>query len=283
MEKRKAAAIVLLMLCLLAVWAGVRYWDRKGTSGESFTITAFSIGKADSLLLQQGETAILVDTGEEDDGEFLRQELEKRGIERLDLLLVTHFDKDHVGSAAYLMDSMEVDTVMLPDYEGERPEYVSFCQRLAGHPDVRRVRAETPLSFGELGLRVYPAEDPESLMTEEEYDNDLSLVTAAEFGACRFLLTGDIEKARIKQMLTAETDWSCDWMKLPHHGRYQKALRELLERAAPRYAVVCCSEKNPMEEETGALLEELGISVWDTVEKNVVTQCTGQLIEVEFR
>lgn len=283
-DKKHLAGILGLVVLLLGFWMWGRGLSRSGSAEELFTITAFSVGKADALLLETGDTAILVDTGEEDDGSFILKELEKRGIRHLDMLLVTHFDKDHVGSAALIMEKVAVDMVLMPDYEGDRKEYSAFLESLEGHPDVRRVTEIVQFTDGALDWIVYPAEDPaEILSTEDEHDNDMSLVASVSYGECRFLLTGDIEKTRIAQMLATDVDWRHDWIKMPHHGRYQKALRELLEAVDPSWAVICCSEKKPAEEETLELLEERGISVWDTSERSVVTSCDGEHIAVDWK
>lgn len=278
-DKRSIAGILgaAALLLLFWVWAG----SLQKQETEYFTITAFSVGKADALLLLEGDTAVLVDTGEKDDGEEILRELQKRGIRRLELLLITHFDKDHVGSAAYLMEHLEVSRVMMPDYEGSRPEYTDFISLLEGHPDVQRPDAPVRFSTGALEWTVYPAEDPARIRkTDGEYDNNMSLVARVDYGECRFLLTGDIEEERIRQMLAGGTDWSCDWIKMPHHGRYSRAQRDLLDAARPSFAVICCSKKNPAEDQTLEMLEERGIVFSDTSETSVVTVCDGARIEI---
>lgn len=283
MNKRQVSAVFALMLALLGMMCGIRMFVTTGnTAGAHLEIRALSVGKADALLIREGDQVVLIDAGEEDDGARIVKELKDRGICRIDLFLVTHFDKDHVGGAAYVMEQMEVLSVLLPDYEGDRPEYRNFLKYLNGHPDVRRVTAPLELVRGKMQITVYPAEDPTEIRnTEEEYDNDLSLVTSISYGSRKFLFTGDIEKERIRQMLAADVDWRHDWIKMPHHGRYQKALEELLESVAPSEAVICCSEKNPAEEKTLKLLEERKIQVWDTAVRDVVTVCDGEYITVK--
>lgn len=107
-------------------------------------------------------------------------------------------------------------------------------------------------------------------------------MTSIRYRGKGFLLTGDIEKERIRQMLSGNVDWNHDWIKMPHHGRYQKALEDLLNAVSPEAAVICCSNKNPAEEKTLSLLEEKGIPVWDTRDRNVVTICDGEHITVKL-
>jgi len=283
LARRSFIGILGLILLVPGFWIWGKGFFLSSPAEEYFTITAFPIGKADALLLQEGRTAILVDTGEKEDGPFLLQELEKRGIGRLDLLMITHFDKDHVGSASFLMDNLNVEMVMMPDYEGDRTEYYAFLKSLEAHPDVRRIAETVQFSIGRLDWTVYPAEAPGLIQdTAEEYDNDMSLVADISYGMKSFLLTGDIEKKRIAQMLSSDVDWKHDWIKMPHHGRYQKVLDELMEQVEPSWAVICCSEKKPAEDKTLKLLEKRQISVWDTSKYSVVTMCDGETIEVRY-
>ena len=281
MHKKQYLGVIALILLLCAAWFFTQRLGSAGRIEDGFTITALPVGKADALILQEGETNILIDAGCRENGASIVEELRNRGIERLDLLLITHFDKDHVGSAAYIVEQMEVETVWMPDYEGDREEYAEFLTSLEGHPDTARLTKPVQKQLGELSVAVYPAEDPEEIQdTEDEYDNDMSLVASVTYGDCRFLFTGDIEKTRIGQMLAADVDWGHDWIKMPHHGRYQNALRDLVEAVRPSWAVICCSEDEPAEEKTLKLLAEENVSVWDTSDRAVVTGCDGSRISV---
>lgn len=281
MHKRQYLGAAALIVLLAALWLFIQGLSGGERLESGLTITALPVGKADALILQEGDTAVLIDTGYEDNGAYLLAELEKRGIESLDLLLVTHFDKDHVGSASYIVDQMEVDTVWMPDYEGDREEYARFLESLEGHPDAARLTEPVQRQFGELSVTVYPAENPEEIQdTDGEYDNDMSLVASVSYGERRFLFTGDIEKTRIRQMLASDVDWSHDWIKMPHHGRYQKALKELMDVVQPSWAVICCSEDEPAEDKTLELLKEKGIPFWDTADTAVVTGCDGSRISI---
>lgn len=272
MKKKQTVGIVLLLLLLVVFWIVIQTVRTKSAEEEEFVITAFPVGKADALLVQTDTYVMLVDTGEEEDGPYLLEELSARGIKEVDMLLITHFDKDHVGGAAYLMEHVDVKAVRMPDYQGERPEYLSFLETLLEHPDVERLSEIYQYTAGDLAYTIYPAEEPQKIQDrDKEYDNDMSLVTSLSYQGKRFLLTGDIEKERIEQMLASGVDWQHDWIKMPHHGRYQKALKALLEAVQPQMAVICCSKKEYAEDKTLKLLKENGIKMWDTSRGSVVT------------
>lgn len=288
MEKKRIIAVGILLAALVAVWLGIRQFagsDEK--KNPVFTITALPVGKADALILKTDDWAAMIDTGEERDGSYIRETLEAAGIDHLNLLLVTHFDKDHVGSAAELLGTVGADQVLMPDYEGTRPEYAAFLSALEEHPEteVQRITGtetlEIPAGSVNTSLTIYAADDPAEIRdTDGEYDNDMSLVANVTCGEKQFLFTGDIEKTRIRQMLESQVDWKADWIKMPHHGRYQKKVEKLLEAVNPFYAVICDGGDQLAEEETLDALKKRQIKAWETADGTVVTITDGKNIKV---
>ena len=288
MEKKRIIAVGILLAALIAVWLGIRQFAGSDEiKNPALTITALPVGKADALILKTDSWAAMIDTGEERDGSYIRETLEAAGIDHLNLLLVTHFDKDHVGSAAELLETVGADQVLMPDYEGTRPEYAAFLSALEAHPEteVQRITGtetlEIPAGSVNTSLTIYAADDPEEIQdTDGEYDNDMSLVAKVTCGEKKFLFTGDIEKTRIAQMLDSGDDWKADWIKMPHHGRYQKKVEKLLEAVNPFYAVICDGEDQPAEEETLDALKKRQIKEWETADGTVVTITDGKNIKV---
>ena len=84
----------------------------------------------------------------------------------------------------------------------------------------------------------------------------------------RFFFAGDIEKQRIADLLETGVA-SCDVLKVPHHGVYNKQLPALFAALGMKEAVITCSEKDPADEETLAALDALGCRVWQTVNGTV--------------
>lgn len=288
MEKKRIIAVGILLAALIAVWLGIRQFAGSDEiKNPALTITALPVGKADALILKTDSWAAMIDTGEERDGSYIRETLEAAGIDHLNLLLVTHFDKDHVGSAAELLETVGADQVLMPDYEGTRPEYAAFLSALEVHPEteVQRITGtetlEIPAGSVNTSLTIYAADDPAEIQdTDGEYDNDMSLVAKVTCGEKKFLFTGDIEKTRIAQMLDSGDDWKADWIKMPHHGRYQKKVEKLLEAVNPFYAVICDEEDQPAEEETLDALKKRQIKEWETADGTVVTITDGKNIKV---
>lgn len=277
----KKQILILLILCLLLTGCSGKITNNPLEEHSLLKITALNVGKADSILIWQDENTILIDTGEKEDGGKILEELSERKIDSLDYLIITHYDKDHVGSAAEILQNIPVGTVLCPDYEGTREEYFAFLQEAQNQKNLSYVTEITELDLGEMHMIIYPAENPKQYVeTDQEYDNDLSLVCSLNFEEKYFLFTGDIEKKRTNQILEEGLITECDWIKIPHHGNYRKSLKNLLEDIHPQYAVISTSIEEPPEEKMIKLLEDLSIEYKITYE-DVVTVCDGTKIWME--
>ena len=88
-------------------------------------VYCFSAGKADAMLLYTDNSAVLIDTGRKGFGKEILAYLEAEGISSLDKMIITHFDKDHVGGAAKLLHNIPIGEVLQSNYPKESEEYES--------------------------------------------------------------------------------------------------------------------------------------------------------------
>lgn len=242
-------------------------------------VRLLKVGKADAIVLQSGDKTMVIDTGEEEDGEELADFLKSREVPYVDTLIITHFDKDHVGGADALIDKMEIREVLIPDYQGSNTEYLDFIEAMEQKKIVPHKLTETvKFEFGEASVMVEP---PHSYIAEGsgEPDNNFSLITTVVHGDNRFLFMGDAEKHRIREWLSSMSSEGCDFLKMPHHGVYNKALKELLDAASPKYAAICSSKKNPAEIKTLELLREKNVQTFQTKDGDITVLSDGERLE----
>lgn len=283
MKKYRAVSAVGILLgiaaCVLIVTTGKTV---KGDGGlEPLKATLLKVGKADAIILQCQDHTMVMDAGEEEDGEEVIQFLNDQGISKVDILLITHFDQDHVGGADTLIETLPVGEVFLPDYEGNSTEYVDFIAALQ-EKEITPKRLREPVEFmlGEAQVLVEPPVSYETLVEGAEMDNNFSLITTIMHGENRLLFTGDAEKQRIREWIQGKTAVDCDFLKVPHHGVYNTALQELLDRTSPEYGVICSSNKNPADVQTLELLKGRNCSVFQTKDGNVTVISDGGCLEV---
>ncbi len=272
---------LLLLFCLLLL-PSAGSAESLPTEGEQLIITNLQVGKADAAVLQWGDHAGMIDAGSDQSFQVIQSFLEENGIHALDFLLLTHFDRDHVGSAPALIRSYPIAHIYLPDYESEKKFYTAVMQAVLGRDRVITVREAMDFTEGRFTMRIFPADNPAPLLkSSSNRDNNMSLISLVSFGECRFLFTGDIEKKRIRQILKSGDDLRADWIKYPHHGEYEEVQREFLERVNPASAVVSTSLDRPISDDLLMLLNELNIRLHSTVEGHVTTLCDGTHITVE--
>lgn len=240
------------------------------------TATLLRVGKADAIVLRCAGQILVIDTGEADDGPELLRCLDRLGAERVDVLILTHFDRDHIGGAARLCERMPIGRVLLPACAGSGEEYLAFVEA-AGAAGLSPERLSAPLSFsfGSCRVLVEPPGD-----CENRSDNNCSLIVAVEHGALRLVFAGDAEKQRIREYLAGDGALPCDFLKVPHHGVWNAALQELFSQLRPKVAVICDSDKNPAEEKTLAQLEKLGAAVYETRFGTVTVESDGRKLSV---
>jgi beta-lactamase superfamily II metal-dependent hydrolase len=279
---RKKQIIPVLLACIfLAALAVVLFKQPEKNTLEPLTCTFLKVGKADAMVLQTKGHTMVIDTGEEDDGQELADFLKNKNIALVDVLIITHYDKDHVGGADTLLAQIPVVRALVPDYEGSSTEYIDFMNALKSvgiTPE--RVSESLTFPFGEAVVTVDPPASYEIPAGAVEYDNNFSLVTTVTHGVNRLCFTGDIEKDRIQELLSEDHLSECIFLKVPHHGIYNTALEDLIRKLKPKYAVVCSSDKHPAENETLELLKRYGADVLETRYGNITLISDGQHLEL---
>ena len=279
--RRLLAFFLSLTLLLLAGCTAPEQTAAGAAEGvfEGLEVTVLDAGKADAILLTTPGSAVLIDCGEKGFGSEILEALAARGIERLDFLIVTHFDRDHVGGAAKVIDGIEIARVLqspLPKDSGEYRKYLRALEKVSLEPETPR---ET-LSFT-LGGVEYTVDPPQREHYERDESNNSSLIVTAVYGKTRLLFMGDAQTARICEYL-ASSPPRCDLIKLPHHGEKEKMLDALLASVKPEYAVITCSAAEPEAPSTAAALQAAGVESYLTRLGAVRIRSDGETLDVSY-
>lgn len=208
---------------------------------------AFSVGKADALLIRTADASVMIDTGEHGDGEKLAARLNELGVGKLDLLILTHFDKDHIGGADTIIREIPVDRIVLPSYDKESKQYTQLlAAMLQSDAEITYLTQDLSLTYGTMDLSVWPS--PVSF--DGKSDNEQSLITKILYEGKSYLFMGDAVDAELEKLIYGTRNLTCDVLKLPHHGVYDEHLFALMTAAMPSYVIICDSVKNPADAET---------------------------------
>ena len=219
-------------------------------------VRVLDVGQGDAILLQPRRAdPVLVDAGPP--GSDVPGRLRELGVERLAALVVTHADSDHAGGVEDVLARVEVETLAI----GARAPAIVRAAVAAG-TRVARVAAGSAIESGRLRLEVlWPARP---LLDEPRPDepNAASVVVKAEWGRFDLLLPGDGEAEAVPL-----DPGPVDVLKVAHHGSEDAGLDALLERTAPRLALISVGAGNPYGHPTRGTLETLadhGVAVLRT-------------------
>ena len=229
-------------------------------------VSFVDVGKGDCILVQAGESAALIDTGYDDTSGEVIAYLRSCGVERLDCLVITHYDKDHVGGLRAIGQAIPIDAVYLPNYTGADKPYRTVKKAVddLGLP-ARQVTAELVIPLGSAELSIFPSSVtfvPDA-NGDEGNDNDLSLVATLSAGSDSYLFAGDLEEEGIEAFLEAGHG-AFDVLKMPHHGEKSSNTDELLDDVKPQVVVITDGEDDPAEKKTLKLLKGMDVDVYRT-------------------
>ncbi|MDE6964134.1 MAG: MBL fold metallo-hydrolase [Lachnospiraceae bacterium] len=241
-------------------------------------VTFFNVGKGDAILIETGEHAVLIDSGYDDTAKIILNYMKGQDIRYLDYLILTHFDKDHVGGADWILRGVETGAVLQPDYESDGGQYLEYVETVAAKGYSPVLVTETmEFSLNNVEFLIYP---PQRESYEEE-DNDFSLVTSMTCGEVGVLFAGDCEKERLKELLRQEEfSLSHEVLKVPHHGRKNKNSEEFIKAVSPKAAVITGSKEKTADEEVLRALEEAGTEIYFTEDKTVTCLCDGESFQM---
>lgn len=244
------------------------------------SVTFLDAGKADAIVLHTNDSTVLIDTGLKRNGKELVELLNSQGIDTIDYLILTHFDKDHVGGAAKVIKKLKVNNIITSDYfkdSDEVNEYLEACDDASIIPQV--LENEISFTLDNVTYKVYP--HIASTYSEKESNNS-SLIISVEHGKNRMLFTGDANNLRIEEFITKqESNFKYQLLKVPYHGRYMECLSDFVNLIRPKYAVITSSEEDMEDKETVELLEAIGTEVLLTREGTIVAISDGKKLTIE--
>lgn len=230
------------------------------------------VGQGDATLITCGDHAMLIDTGDDSKGTAIQNYLQKQKITKLDYLVLTHPDADHIGGAPVVITKFEISKVFVSNFEKDNKTYQKLIQSL----DDKRIKPLTSTVNSEYTLG---SASITFLAPNKEYDNpnDASIALLVKNGARSFLFTGDAGEAAEADILKTKIDISADVYQVGHHGSKYSTSRALIKAINPSYAVISCAEGNTYghpHAETLNTLRAYGVKVYRTDEQGVIVATT---------
>lgn len=206
---------------------------------------------------------MLIDAGKNEKGTTVVEYIKNQGITKLNVLVGTHPDSDHIGGLDDVLKEIPVDTVYLPEASKETKTYREVEDALR--------QAEKEAQMPQIG-KEYQYDNNvmiRFLGPQRDYSgaNDNSLVVQLAYGKNRFLFMGDAEEKSENDILAKNFDLECDVLKVGHHGSYTATSDVFLQESNPVYAVISAGKDNSYghpHAEVLARLEDEDVQVYRT-------------------
>lgn len=236
-------ALVVVAVATVSVPAASEILPKSWPLGD-WSLVACDVGQGDAFVVQsEGRTAV-IDVGSDD--ELINSCLTELGVSKIDLLVLTHFDFDHVGGINGAISTRSVSTAIVSGFPDDRPATKEALDLLAKR-ETRLITAEPRIS-GTLGEFAWRVIAPTKEATEAKDSNDASVVMIFSCPDYDLLLLGDLGEAgqqRIKNSTTEILSRSDNplILKVSHHGSNDQS-PALHESLRPQLAVISVGEQN---------------------------------------
>ena len=278
---QREAAVGLLIFLNVLVWVAV--WERR--SSDILSVYFLDVGQGDAIFIDSPQHGrVLVDGGAN------RKVLSELGKilpfadKRIDVVVETHPDKDHIGGLPEVVRRYEVGAFIEPGVESDNTIDDELKKRVAENNIPRFLaRRGMIVNFGD-GARLqilFPNQDVSRWDT-----NDASIVAKLIYGDKSFLLTGDstIKTENILLKLD-QTVLDSDVLKAGHHGSRTSTSLTYADAVSPEYAVISAGKNNSYghpHQEVLDILNSVGAKIVSTAELGPIKfQTDGQTLELK--
>lgn len=270
-----------ILSCLLTAVLLTLFLSLPVRASDDLTIHFFNVGKGDCILIKQAEYNVMLDTGYEKTIDAVLEELQNSfGVGKFDCLILSHYDKDHVGGAGKLLTAIPVGEVYETDYDKKKSKHIDRYRKTLGelskNPVV--VRETTSFELGELKFTIYPPKPYEGMVS-----NDSSLILLLEFRGKRFLFLGDALDKRMETYLSEQFTGEVDFMKLPHHGFYltkSEPFKNLYYACKPKYGVITDAPKYDINNAPSLMFMLDDAPLYRLRNGAITITCDGEKIEI---
>jgi competence protein ComEC len=249
------------------------------------------VGQGDSILVTfpNGET-LLVDGGGRrnysENGEDLRPDtrtigeavvsevLWYKGYSRVDHILATHADADHIQGLNDVAKNFSVGNATFGRTPLKNENFATLAAVLTGrHVPIEVMSRGQDFDIG--GAHVDVLNPTATDDADAPSDNNHCLVLRITYGSRSFLLTGDIERQAEADMLSNDAVLSADVVKVPHHGSRTSSTAPFVAAAHPQYAVISVGRHSPFGHPHADVVER-----WQNEGARVLTTGKNGMISV---
>lgn len=232
---------------------------------------------ASQLIIAPNGSIMLIDGGNNDDEQRVVKYLKEQGVTKVDILVGTHPDADHVGGLDAVVDAFEIGSIYMPKVTSNTKTFESLLNSIAN----KSLKVTTAKAGVNLNLDEQLTVNMIAPINTYDDANEMSAVIKLTFGDTSFLFTGDAEAKSENDLLADGTNLKSDVLLIGHHGSNSSTSKSFLDAVSPEFAVIQVG-KNSYGHPTSEIIKRLmdkKIKIYRNDEQgNIIFTSTGKKI-----
>lgn len=206
-----------------------------------FSVHIIDVGQGDSIFIQTLEDKrILIDAGDEEAEHTVYSYLKRRGVKKIDVLIATHPDTDHIGSMDYIIDKFKISHFYMPDAKTDSEAFYNLLDSCKE----KNLKIEYLTKGDRLKIDSSTTMEILSPSTITDKNNLNSIVSLLNYKGYEFLFTGDAEKENESEILSSCNLPDIEFLKAGHHGSSSSSTDEFIEKLKPEAVAISCGYNN---------------------------------------
>lgn len=227
---KKKIVAGLTMASLIFIWSN----SANLNLNDQIYFLDLPVGDSTLIVKAFNSANILIDTGENINND-LDLFLKKKGIKRLDFVIISHSDSDHNGRLHALIKDFKIKNIVISSYDTITEK---ICQDALYNGNIIKVKKGSSITYKNINFQVL---SPSKKHTSPNND---SIVMKVNIFDKTILMTGDMEKEIENELLKEYKEIVVDIYKVPHHGSYTSSTTDFLNKLNYEYAVCMNGYRN---------------------------------------
>ena len=285
MKKNNLKKYVILILLLSSFFYTFFSYVQKNffqVSNHNLRLHFIDVGQGDSsLIITPNGNTILIDAGDEAHAKKVLSYVREQGIEKLDLVIATHPDADHIGGMDKVIKNFDIGVFAMPDVSAKTNQYKQIQRELKA----KKMRATRLYQGDEVQIDDDIDFEILSPVKGKKYDdtNEYSIVAKIVYKDTSFILMGDATMENEVDIINNVPDIDIDVLKLGHHGSSTSSSDYFITKTSPNIAIISCGKNNKYghpHQEVMRVLKKHGVTPYRTDEMgDIVITSDGKEIK----
>lgn len=249
------------------------------SNSDTLKVYITDVGQADSILIRDGNYNMLIDAGNNSDGEKLVKYYNELGITSFKYVFASHPHEDHIGGMDDIINNFDIENFYMPDKLSTTKTFEDMLDALE-RKNLKYIvpKVNDKLSLNNSNINVIYVGSDESDI------NDSSIVLKLNYFSNSFLFTGDLGSNKEKKILNSGANIKADVLKVGHHGSSYSTASLFLDKVNPSFAAISVGKNNIYKHPASSTLEKLnkrGIKVYRTdLDGTILFESNGKDISV---